>query len=233
MISVFFGNDVIGVRTKAFDFVHSLTEEGSGITHVTPDHYEEGMIADVAEGASLFGGMQVCVIDTPSEDQAMYVSVVERLEMMKTSPHHFVLIESTLTAPEKKKFEAHATHFEELTAEKKERFNTFLLTDAFLRRDKKSLWILLQEAWGAGISNEEIIGVLLWQVKILRLVEKTKSAEESGQKPFVYQKAKRALSSFKKGELDSISRELLIIYHDGHLGKHDTGLALEKWVLSL
>lgn len=233
MLSVFFGNDVIQVRKRAFDFVHTLTEDGSGITHITPDHYEEGMILDMAESASLFGGVQVCIIDTPSEDQAMYASVVERLKMMKTSPHHFILIESALTAPEKKKFEVHATTFEEATAEKKERFNTFLLTDALLRRDKKSLWILLNEAWREGISNEEIIGVLLWQVKILRLAEKTKSAEAAGQKPFVYQKAKRALSNFKKGELDSISRDLLTVYHDGHLGKVDTGLALERWVLSL
>jgi hypothetical protein len=68
---------------------------------------------------------------------------------------------------------------------------------------------------------------------MLRLAERTKSAEEAGQKPFVYSKAKRALSAFKEGELDSISRDLLSIYHDGHLGKRDIDLALERWVLTL
>ncbi len=233
MLSVFFGNDVIHVRQKAFDFVHTLAGEDTSITHITPDHYEEGMITDVAEGVSLFGGVQVCIIDTPSEDPVMFEGVCARLDLMGASAHYFVLIESALNASDKKKLEAHATKFEELTAEKKERFNTFLLADAFLRRDKKSLWLLLQEAWREGIANEEIIGVLLWQVKILRLVEKTKSAEEAGQKPFVYGKAKRALTNFKKGELDQIAEDLLVIYHDGHLGKHDTALALEKWVLTI
>ena len=61
----------------------------------------------------------------------------------------------------------------------------------------------------------------------------TKSAEEAGQKPFVYQKAKRALSKFKSGELEKLSRELLVLYHEGHMGKGDINLTLEKWVLNV
>lgn len=233
MLSVFFGNDVTRVRQKAFDFLHTLTTSDTSVTHITADRYEAGVIADSAEGTSLFGDVNVFVIDTPSEEPEVLDSVMEQLSLMHDSPNHFILIEGALTALYKKKIEANAVRVEEITAEKKERFNAFRMTDALLRRDKKSLWLLLTEAWKEGLLNEEIIGVLFWQVKILRLVERTKSAEEAGQKPFVYQKAKRALTNFKKGELDDFSRSLLSIYHDGHLGKRDLNQALEKWVLSV
>jgi hypothetical protein len=233
MLHAFFGNDTPRVRQKAFDFSRTLSEGDVQMTALTAQDYEEGMITDVAEGVSLFGVGQVFIVDTLSEDEIAFASLLNLLPVMETSPHHFVMIEGALNAAEKKKITKHATSLEEITADKKERFNAFLLTEALLRKDKKSLWLLLTEAWREGLSNEEIIGILFWQVKVLRLVEKTKSAEEAGQKPFVYSKAKRALSSFKSGEVDQMSRELLGIYHEGHAGKVDTSIALEEWVLRL
>jgi len=102
-----------------------------------------------------------------------------------------------------------------------------------MQQDELLAWILLAKAWRNNLSNEEIIGTLYWQVKMLRLVERTKNAEEAGQKPFVYSKAKRSLRQFTEGELDSLSRDLLSIYHEGHLGRRDMDSALERWVLSL
>ena len=233
MLHVYFGNDTTHVRQKAFDFIRTLSGEKTDVTAITAEGYEEGMIIDVAEGVSLFGEGQVFLVDTLSEDQTAFISLQSHVETMQTSSHNFVIIERALTAAEKKVMTKHAATIEEITAEKKERFNAFLLTEALLRKDKKSLWLLLTEAWREGLSNEEIIGILFWQVKIVRLAEKTKSAEEADQKPFVYSKAKRALSMFKKGEANQISRELLALYHEGHAGKVDTSIALEQWVLKL
>lgn len=233
MLYVYFGNDTPRVRQKAFDFSRTLNEGDIQVTALTAQYYEEGMITDAAEGVSLFGGGQVIIIDTLSEDPTAFSSLLNLLLVMETSPHHFVMIEGALNATEKKKITKHAVSAEEITADKKERFNAFLLTEALLRKDKKSLWLLLAEAWKEGLSNEEIVGILLWQVKVLRLVEKTTSAEEAGQKPFVYSKAKRALIGFNKGDLEQMSRELLSIYHDGHAGRVDTSIGLEEWVLKL
>lgn len=233
MLSVFFGNDVGTVRAKAHAHIHTLTKRGAQVTTVTTDLYTEGILTDLAGGSSLFGEVQVVLIDTPSEDAAVLDVIMGQLALMKESVNHFVLVEGPLLAAAKKKVETHAEKCEEFTLPKIEKFNAFALTDAFCDRDKKKLWLLLREGETSGVSDEQAIGLLLWQIKILRLVERTSSAEESGQKPFVYSKAKRALSNFKKGELDTLSRDLLRIYHDGHLGKCDMSFALERWVLSL
>ncbi len=233
MLYAFYGTDVVGVRKEAHEFLEKYEEKGITIERITAENYVPGSIEDAAGSSSLFWEEQVVVIDTPSGDKEMFEKVFSILPELKESRNIFVIIEEKLLAPEKKKLQKYAEKSEEQTAAKEERFNVFALTDALLRRDKKSLWILLTEAWRNGLSNEEIIGTLYWQVKILRLAEKTSSAEEAGQKPFVYQKAKRALSKFKEGELTQISRDLLAIYHDGHLGKREADVALEKWVLSL
>jgi len=233
MLYLYYGNDVPKVRAKAFTSLEALTQGEIIPTYVTCENYEEGIITDAVEGQSLFGGVQIIVIDTLSEDAALFEQVLTHVPHMAGSANHFIWIEGVLKAPEKKKIQAHASLAEEITGDTKAKFNTFSLTDALLRRDKKSLWILLMEAWQAGVSNEEIIGILFWQIKILRLASKTKSAEEAGQKPFIYNKAKSALRNFKAGDLERLGEGLLSIYHDGHAGKIDTALGLEKWVLTL
>jgi DNA polymerase III delta subunit len=233
MLYVYFGTDVIRVREEAFAYIDSLKKDGAETVHVSADNYTEGIFTDLLESASLFGNIQIIVIDTLSENKEAFATLLERTQEMHANVNQFVVIEKTLLAPEKKKLHAHADEIHECTKEGEEKFNAFSLTDAFVARDRKKLWMLLIEAWRQKISNEEIVGILFWQVKILRLAERTKTAEEAGQKPFVYQKAKRALSSFKKGELDQMSRNLLTMYHEGHMGKCDMNLALEKWVLGM
>ena len=233
MLFVFYGNDVVAVRNRVHDFLGKYEKDGYVVERANSENYYEGIYVDFAGSAPLFSEKQVVVIDTPSEKKEAFESFLSDAELLSESPNTFVLIEGALNASEKKVLKKHAKEFHEEKVSGEECFNLFSITDAFLRRDKKSLWILLNRAWEQGHSGEEIIGTLSWQVKILRLAEGTSSAEEAGQKPFVYSKAKRALSIFKEGELTKMSRDLLSVYHEAHLGKRDMDIALERWVLRL
>jgi DNA polymerase III delta subunit len=194
---------------------------------------EKGIYADAIGGASLFGGEQVYLIDTPSTDEVMYEDTVNNLESFKESNNLFIVIEATLLAPEKKPFAKYADTIEEFKAVATERFNSFALADALAARDKKSLWLLLNEAVLSGIAQEELIGTLWWQLKSLRLAAMTRSASEAGMKDYPYDKAKRALGKFKPGEIESLSHSLLSLQHMSRLGKRDLDLALERWVLGI
>jgi len=233
MLHAFFGTDTVGVREKVHAFVVSNEEKGSELVRILPEQFVPSALEDAAGSTSLFGSEYIFVIDTPSEDASMFDYVFGHLDILKESPHTFVLIEGELKAAEKKALTRHAEELVEVTGGKAERFNVFGFADALGRRDKKSLWILCATAKGEGVTAEEIIGILFWQLKVLRLVSRTSSPEESGQKPFVFNKAKGALNKFKEGELDVLSRSLLRLYHDGHGGVHDIDLALERWVLGL
>lgn len=123
---------------------------------------------------------------------------------------------------------------EKLPLDKKGReFNIFALTDAVGARDKKRAWILYQGALAAGISAEEVFFKIVWQVKCLLIASKTKSVAETDMKPFPYSKAKSFLKNFKTGELEKLSEELVVGYHQARQGKADMETLVEKLLLSL
>jgi len=152
---------------------------------------------------------------------------------MVESPNTFIVLEGALLAPAKKSFAKHASSEpQEFVAEKSAAFNTFGMADALASKDRRQLWVLLQEAKQAGLAPEAIIGMLWWQLKAMRLAEVTTSASEAGMNEFPYNKAKRALGKFANGEVAQLSHSLQQLYHAGHGGVRDIDLALEQWVLS-
>lgn len=233
MLHIFFGNGAIGVRQKAFSFVKDKEQEGFALERIEAESYVQGVCTDIANSMSLFGGKTVYLIDTPSSDALFGEEVQTSLQLFKESQNIFVIIETSLLAPAKKVFAKYANTMEEVTTPVAERFNAFSMADSLSSKDKKTLWLQLQDAKQAGLSAEEIIGTLWWQLKTLRLAKLTRSASEAGMKDFPYNKAKRALHNFKDEELESLSKSLLSLYHDGHLGKRDIDLSLEKWTLTI
>lgn len=237
MLAVFFGNDTIAVRQKAHEYlerhVPKHVPDRTSVALIDVDSYAKGMVAEAAGGMSLFGGATAYLLDMPSADAAFKEEVEEQLEALQAAPHTFVVIEGPLLAAEKKRYAAHAGHIEEHKRASDRGFNMFAFGDALCRKDKKTLFVLLHDAHRAGISDEEIAGTLWWQLKTLRLAAATDSADEAGMKDYPYQKAKRALSKFKDGELESISESLLAAYHEARQGALPLDLALERWMLSL
>lgn len=233
MLKVFFGTDQIKVREAAFGVVSEKEKGGATVTLIDSDTFAPGVLSDAAGATSLFGGEELYVIDTPSSKADFEEEVLESLDALKESSNSFVLIEGALLAAGKKKYEKFAESTEEFKGEKAARFDVFSLAELLSRKDKRNLWVKLVDARAAGIPTEEIIGILWWQLKALRLAAVTISASEAGMKDFPYNKSKRALSNFRDGELEALSHSLLTLRHDGHLGKCDIDLALEKWVLTL
>lgn len=227
MLAVYFGNDTTAVRTAA------LRAAGTSHTTYEPDTYEAGMLANAVEGVSLFGGPEVFLLDTPSEKGDFAIDSERLLAEMASSAHRFIIIEKALLAPAKKKFGKHTDILEEFSKKAPERFNPFTLTDALINRDKKNLWLLLQQARAAGLSDEELIGSLWWQLKTMRLVALTGSAEEAGMKDYPYNKTKRALGKYSSAETIALMTSLLAIYHQGHAGETDLSVALEQWCLAI
>lgn len=233
MLEVFFGNDIVTVRQKAFTAAEDKLVDGVVLEVIDADNYVPGIYADAAGGTSLFGEEKLYVIDTPSQKKDWYEDTTAQVALLAESKNTFIIIETTLLAAEKKKFAKFATTLEECKAGPAERYDFFALTDALARKDKKSLWLLLMDSQREGIPVEEIVGMLWWQLKTMRLASLTQNAAEAGMKDFPYNKAKRALSAFKEGELERLSHELITIQHESRLGKRELDLALEQWVLTL
>jgi DNA polymerase III delta subunit len=232
MLSVFFGKDPAAVRTRANEYLASLPE-GAALARIDADTYEEGQIADALGSSSLFGEETRYLIDSPASLDALAAEAAALREELGASSKHFLILEGPLLAAEKKKYAAHAAHMEEIEAAGNERFNTFALAESLARRDKKALWLGLCDARRAGITAEEVIGILWWQLKAIRLAALTRTPAEAGMKDYPYKKAKHAAGLFPEEEWEQLSRELLTLYHDGHAGGRDIDLSLEAWTLRI
>ncbi len=232
MLEIYYGTDVTTVRKKALARVVEYTNRGASLQKIESEQYAQGLLTDMIEAVSLFGEESVYIIDTPTQQADLLNELINCVEGLVESPFLFVVIESKLLAPVKKKL-SKAAIYEVEGSKGKERFNTFQIADLLAARDKKNLWVALQSAWREGISNEEIVGILWWQLKTLRLAETTSSAEEAGIKSYPYNKAKQSLKHFSAGEITKLMTSLLAVYHDGHGGVKDFSIGLEEWVLAL
>ena len=233
MYTVFFGNDRTKVRDAATLYIEKNFPADGTLTTLDAQSFSSGQIADALGASSLFGGVEWFVLDTPSGNPDFEEEAKASLKEMSESSNTFVVLEDALLAPAKKAYAKHAASSEEFVADKAERFNAFGMAEALAQKDKRKLWVLLQEAKLNGLRPEEIIGMLWWQLKSLRLAAVTTSAAEAGMKDFPYNKAKQALNKFAPGEVVTLSQSLLELYHAGHAGQRDMDIALEEWTLTL
>lgn len=234
MLELYFGTDTTAVRGAAMAAVARLVSTGARLERLEPERWSVGTLAEIIGSTSLFGEVTVYVVDTPSSDEVWNSVLVKALKELAVSANPVVVIEGGLLAAEKKRYEAVAARMEEFQKVATDtRFDPFILAEALITKDKKTLWILLQKAFASGLSAEEIIGTLWWQLKTIRLTMVTKTAAEAGVKDYPYNKAKRALTVYKPEDIVLVSRRLLTVYHEGHAGIKDISIGLEEWVLSL
>lgn len=233
MIYLFYGGDRGKVLKESETLVKKLIlkDPSSNYEKFDEDSFDRGVIELLANSTSLFGTPSIVVIDNGSISEEFE----EIFPTLKISSHTFVLREGPLTKAKLKPFEKHAEKIENYESKegKKESFNIFAFTDAIGEKNKKNAWILYTKAVMNGMVPEELFWKMVWQVKTLLLADKTKSATESGLNPYVFQKAKSNLRKWKKRELEKMSEDLVVGYHEARRGGEEVGSMVEKLVLSL
>ena len=233
MLVLFFGSDRGLIRDEASLYINKGIAEGKSLHTIEGVDFETGKIKNALGATSLFGESEWYLLDEPSSNPDFNTEVNESLADMAESSNNFVILEGKLLAAAKKQYTKVATETFEFNEGPKNKHNPFGLAEALSIKDKKKLWVLLQESRLNGMRDEEIIGILWWQLKILRLAKLTGSADEAGVKDFPYNKAKRSLAKFSLNEVDNLSQSLLALYHRGHQGLGDMEVDLERWVLGL
>lgn len=232
MIHLFYGTDGVASRSAALALVDQCVDDGHRFERLEARDLSSGRIADMAGAVSLFGEKTVYFVDTPSEDETVYTSFLAALGGLSESSNTIIIAERVVLAPTKKQFEKVGAVVTEYKATSEpSAFDPFLINNALVARDKKTLWLLYCRSVALQIPVEETVGIIWWQLKTLRLAALYSSAEAAGMKSFPYDKAKRALRNFKPGEVEALSRSLLRVYHDARAGRLDMVLGVEEWIL--
>lgn len=187
-------------------------------------------------GASgLFAPKVVLLIDRMLESAGGKALIEAHGEALAESDTEIYLIEPELGATEKKLLPK-KTKVEEFnpstgSGQIEERPNVFAFTDAFMAGAKKRSWIGYRRLIESGIAAEEIHGAMMWAVRSALIAAKTKSAIESGLKPFVYTKSKAAALKLGVPKVENLSRSLVAAYHRARAGGGDLGMLTEALIL--
>jgi DNA polymerase III delta subunit len=238
MLYVIHGTDIEKAREKSHALFEALKEKkpDASAGMITMEEITLEKLDELTQTQGLFENKQIIFMDRTLENKDVREVMLEKIDAIAESPNIFIFFEGKLTKDVLKKLEKRAekvTEYEATEEKKKEAGSFFALADALGSKDKKTLWLLLREAFDQEAAAEEIHGILFWQAKSLALAEKTSSATEAGLNPFVYGKAKRYVSNFKTGEIDALLSRLAHMYHRAHRGEIDFEIELEKLALDI
>ncbi len=166
MIYLFCGDDAKNKRQSYEKFVNS-EKESKGLFYVNRNNFNEMELESLYSGANLFSLLSVIVFENIFEYEETRDFILEKLGLMGQSPNSFIFLESKLNKLLLDAFkEARAEiNIFELPKEKKEKFDNFLVANAFSRKDKLNLWIYFRQAVDLGVGLEELVGVLFWKIK--------------------------------------------------------------------
>jgi DNA polymerase III delta subunit len=232
MLRVFIGTDF----EKRREAVHSLIDSLGEIEEkfLDGDDVTSDVLEELIHSQTLFGAQKVIILSGISGSNDVWKMVSSKFSEMKNSDSLFLISEDTLTAPRIKQLSSKAEKVERFDARvaKKESPKAFKLTDSFLRRDKKEMWIRYHEALRIGEEPEALHGALFWQVKSIALAHEAHSAEEADLNPFVYSKSKAGTRLYSEEETRRIAHELIALYHSSRETGEDLREKLEAWILS-
>ncbi len=186
MIYLFSGDDAKNKIINYEKFIKAVPA-GTETFFVSKNSFDKVQIESFYSGASLFSLKSVIVFSNIFEYEETRNFVLEKLKLMGESNNSFVFLEGKLNKlilDAFKKARAEVNVFE-LPKEKKEKYDNFLVANAFANKDKLNTWIYFRQAMDIGVSMEEIIGVLFWKIKDIILKKNFSKFSEEQLKNFI------------------------------------------------
>lgn len=248
MLYVFHGSDTHSAVTKASSLATSLRTKkpDASFVRLEAENWSPTIIEEHLGGQGLFSNKYIIFLVRVTENPEAKENLPELVPSMKESANIFIIAEGKLTVELKKALEKSADKIVECDPLRssqaqgregqgggKEDFNIFALADAIGQRDSFKAWSIYRQAVDNGLESESIIGTIFWQLKSMALAADGKSAGETGLSPFVYSKAKRAAANYSETELADLTKKFITLYHEGHRGKVDLELGVERVLLGV
>lgn len=193
-------------------------------------------IFDAASQQSLFGGAYLVSCFRLSENAVIKEIFSDLIAVMWKSENHFLLFEHSLDKKSLALIEEHGKLYSFVPATTALEYNVFSLPQKVGERDRKGAWIELQRARMVGVSDDELLRPLLWQMKTILLVHPAlggASVEESGLKPTVYSRALSYGENYSREELNELSFALAMLPSRVVSGEVEMDIALESIILSI
>ena len=202
MIYLFAGDDTKKKLTAYENFLKTLKKEVE-VFSINKNDFNEGQIENFYSGSGLFFKKCAVIFLNVFEKEEAHDFLLKKLELMGKSENIFIFLEGKLKKVDLDIFKKKGAELNifELSKEKKEKYDNFLLAYDFEKRDKLNLWIHFRQAMDKGVGMEELVGVLFWKAKDMILKKNFGKFKEQELKDFV-SKLSYLLPEVRKSGLD-------------------------------
>jgi DNA polymerase III delta subunit len=191
------------------------SKETSEIFFINKNDFDPVQVESFYSGSSLFAESSIVVFhDILSEDKENEF-ILPRLKSMAESKNLFIFVEGKLAKPALdafKKAKADLNIFE-VPKEKKEKFNSFVIANAFAAKDKFNTWLYFRQAVDRGVALDELAGILFWKVKDMIL--------------------KRNLGKWKEEELKTVAGLISYLLPEARKKGPEAESAMEQFLLEV
>lgn len=214
MIYLFAGDDTKKKVATYEKFLSSLSKDNE-VFYINKNDFNKNQIENFYKSTGLFFTKCTVVFSDVLENEEYMDFLFSKLIEFAESINDFIFIEGKLSKALLDKFKKARTdiNYFELPKEKKEKFNNFLLADAFGSRDKFNLWLYFRQAMDVDVGLEELVGILFWKVKDMIL--------------------KKNFSKYTKEELQNIGNKISYILPKARKEGRDDKAALEQFLLEI
>ena len=212
MIYLFAGDDSTKKILNYEKFISSLGDDIETFS-IGKNDFNRMQVESLYSGAGLFFTKCLVIFSNIFEREEIRDFIFEKLELMGESKNIFVFIDGKLNKSILdvfRKARAELNIFE-LPKEKQEKFNSFILADALMMRDKLHLWIYFRQAMDSGVGMEELVGILFWKAKDMILRKNFAKFREDELKNFVSKISYLLPESRKEGMDDETAFEQFIL----------------------
>ncbi|MCE9548823.1 YceG family protein [Candidatus Nomurabacteria bacterium] len=186
MIYLFSGDDVKNKHNAYIKFIKSIPK-ATETFFISRNEFNKMQVESLYSGSGLFFAKSAVIFSNVLEREELREFILEKLELMGESQNDFIFLEGKLGKPvidAFKKARAEINIFE-LPKAKLEKFDNFLLANAFGQKDRLNLWIYFRMAVDRGVVMEELVGVLGWKAKDMILKKNFGKFSENELKNFV------------------------------------------------
>lgn len=197
--------------------------QGRGSIVFSAHNFSYTLLQEAIQTPSLFGEPKTIVLLYVLNDEVL------RLLSLADDSVSIIIKEQTLSSASKKQLGALGAEIIEAVKPASATLPVFDIAQAFLARDKKKAWLVLQDLQAKGVRPEELAGIVWWQVKTVCLVATEK--EPKGVSAFPKQQARKMLSKRDQKDFFTISSALVDAIHRPKLGFGSADTALEEYIL--
>jgi len=212
MIYLFTGDDTKKKFSAYEKFINSIPSNAD-ISSISRNNFDATQIESLYSGSSLFATFSVIIFQNILDHEETRDFILEKLKLIGDSTNSFIFLENKLNKAILdvfKKVRAEINVYE-LPKAKKEKFDNFLVANAFERKDKLNMWIYFREAVDLGVGMEEIIGVLFWKIKDMILKKNFYKFKEAELKDYASRLSYLLPEARKKGlDAEAVFEQFLL-----------------------